>query len=124
MGAQVMLTTIHMIVCWLCSGLALRTAAFRPKPGTTVSPALRRKVAGLALAFCLSVTCGNVALRFIYVSFAQMVNLTLNLTPTPAPTPTLTLIRTPTPSLPLTLALALTLGHGRLAPLHDPSPWP
>ena len=37
-----------------------------------VSPALRRKVAGLALAFCLSVTCGNVALRFIYVSFAQV----------------------------------------------------
>ena len=79
-----MLTTVHMIVCWVCSGLALRTAAFRPKPGTTVSPALRRKVAGLALAFCLSVTCGNVALRFIYVSFAQMVNPTLDLTPTPA----------------------------------------
>jgi drug/metabolite transporter (DMT)-like permease len=68
-----MLTTIHMIVCWVCSGLALQSAAFRPKPGTTVSPALRRKVAGLALAFCQSVTCGNVALRFIYVSFAQMV---------------------------------------------------
>jgi drug/metabolite transporter (DMT)-like permease len=72
-GYPVMLTTIHMIVCWVCSGLALQTSTFRPKPGTTVSPALRRKVAGLALAFCLSVTCGNVALRFIYVSFAQMV---------------------------------------------------
>ena len=107
-----MLTTIHMIVCWVCSGLALRTAAFRPKPGTTVSPALRRKVAGLALAFCLSVTCGNVALRFIYVSFAQMVNLTLNLTPTPAPTPT------------LTLTLTLTLTYPYPYPYPHPYPYP
>ena len=68
-----MLTTIHMIVCWACSGLALQTETFRPKQSAAVGALLRRKVAGLALAFCLSVTCGNVALRFIFVSFAQMV---------------------------------------------------
>lgn len=67
----VLLTSIHMVVCWVCSGVALQLDAFRPK--SAVSSATLRKVAGLSVTFCLSVTCGNVALRFIYVSFAQMV---------------------------------------------------
>ena len=67
----VMLTSIHMVVCWICSGIALRLDMFRPR--SAVSSATLRKVACLSVTFCLSVTCGNVALRFIYVSFAQMV---------------------------------------------------
>ena len=67
----VLLTSIHMVVCWICSGVCLQLDAFRPK--SAVSSATLRKVAYLSFTFCLSVTCGNVALRFIYVSFAQMV---------------------------------------------------
>ena len=69
----VLLTTIHMIVCWALSGLSL-IACMRPPDAR---PAQRRaiaKVRWLSLAFCASVACGNAALQYIYVSFAQMVN--------------------------------------------------
>ena len=69
----VLLTFIHMICCWSLAGLSLMTCMH---PGDASRPAnLRaiRKVRTLSLAFCASVACGNIALQYIYVSFAQMV---------------------------------------------------
>jgi drug/metabolite transporter (DMT)-like permease len=69
----VLLTTVHMILCWLLSGIALMSCMH---PGPAARPAnlsAIRKVRTLSLAFCASVACGNIALQYIYVSFAQMV---------------------------------------------------
>ncbi|EOD08723.1 hypothetical protein EMIHUDRAFT_258161 [Emiliania huxleyi CCMP1516] len=69
----VVLTAVHMLCCWLLSAVCLVTilppADPRPTPVGTVA-----KVRTLALAFCASVALGNIALRYIYVSFAQMVS--------------------------------------------------
>ena len=69
----VLLTLIHMLCCWSLAGVSLMTCMH---PGEAARPAnLRaiRKVRTLSLAFCASVACGNIALQYIYVSFAQMV---------------------------------------------------
>lgn len=68
----VLLTTAHMLVCYALSALALATA-MPPEAPRPLSPDTDAKIRSLALAFCASVALGNVALRFIYVSFAQMV---------------------------------------------------
>ena len=68
----VLLTTVHMFCCWSLAGLSLITCMRRPD----AKPAARRaiyKVRRLSVAFCASVACGNIALQYIYVSFAQMV---------------------------------------------------
>jgi len=68
----VLLTTVHMICCWSLAGITLITCMRRPD----AKPASRRaiaKVRRLSIAFCASVACGNIALQYIYVSFAQMV---------------------------------------------------
>lgn len=68
-----MLTSVHMLCCWSLSGLALATL-FRPADPRPISPETLAKVRRLALAFCASVALGNIALRFIFVSFSQMVS--------------------------------------------------
>lgn len=69
----VMLTAIHMLCCWSLSAIALATV-FRPDDPRPVSRETVAKVRMLALAFCASVALGNIALRFIFVSFSQMVS--------------------------------------------------
>jgi drug/metabolite transporter (DMT)-like permease len=69
----VLLTVVHMVCCWFLAGVSLLTCMH---PGDAARPANRnaiRKVRTLSLAFCASVASGNVALQYIYVSFAQMV---------------------------------------------------
>ena len=69
----VLLTVVHMVCCWLLAGASLLSCMH---PGEAARPANRnaiRKVRVLSLAFCASVASGNIALQYIYVSFAQMV---------------------------------------------------
>ena len=69
----VLLTVVHMVCCWALAGVSLLTCMH---PGGTARPVnhnMLRKVRTLSLAFCASVACGNIALQYIYVSFAQMV---------------------------------------------------
>jgi len=73
LSVQVMLTAIHMLCCWSLSAIALATV-FRPDDPRPVSRETVAKVRMLALAFCASVALGNIALRFIFVSFSQMVS--------------------------------------------------
>ena len=68
----VLLTTVHMFCCWLLAGALLTTAMRNPETRPASARAIR-KVRRLSLAFCASVAAGNIALRYIYVSFAQMV---------------------------------------------------
>ena len=68
----VLLTAIHMVCCWALSG-ALLTTVMTPDVARPASSRAIRKVRTLSLAFCASVACGNMALRYIYVSFAQMI---------------------------------------------------
>ncbi|KAL3931261.1 MAG: hypothetical protein SGPRY_001193 [Prymnesium sp.] len=68
----VLLTLLHMLCCWALSGLAL-LFFMRPLAASPASARAIRKVRRLSLAFCASVACGNIALRYIFVSFAQMV---------------------------------------------------
>ena len=68
----VLLTIVHMVLCWVLSAVALMTFMRRPD----AKPIPRRvlaKVRKLSLCFCASVACGNIALQYIFVSFAQMV---------------------------------------------------
>lgn len=66
-GYPVALTAVHMLCCRALAGLCLRGAV------EPLSALALRKVRTMSVAFCASVACGNIALRFIYVSFAQMV---------------------------------------------------
>ena len=68
----VLLTTVHMICCWALAGLSLMTCMRQPDARPAQARAIA-KVRWLSLAFCASVACGNIALQYIYVSFAQMV---------------------------------------------------
>ena len=67
------LTMVHMVVGWAMSIPCLLTC-MRPENPRAASPQTVRKVQTLAFVFCASVACGNIALRYIYVSFAQMVS--------------------------------------------------
>ena len=64
------LTVVHMLCGWALSAPSLLTI-LRPAEPRPASKATVAKVRTLALAFCASVAAGNIALRFIYVSFAQ-----------------------------------------------------
>lgn len=68
----VLLTVVHMITCRMMSRIALRTV-MRPSTDRQVSQRTLNKVRWLALSFCASVACGNIALKYIFVSFAQMI---------------------------------------------------
>ena len=68
-----LLTCSHMVACHILSGFALRFTSLGAKASGDPSPAVLHKVWLLSVAFCLSVAAGNVALKFIYVSFAQMI---------------------------------------------------
>ena len=66
----VFLTLCHMLAC---STMGAGAAAARVVPPQPIkSPEQFRKIAALAMVFCLSVVLGNVALRFIPVSFSQV----------------------------------------------------
>lgn len=71
-GYPVFLTVVHMICCWALSGLSL-LFCMRPVDCNPASAHAIQKVRTLSIAFCASVACGNIALSYIYVSFAQMV---------------------------------------------------
>ena len=68
-----LLTTVHMIVCWVLAGVSLVSCMHPGQAARPANLASIRKVRMLSLAFCASVACGNIALQYIYVSFAQMV---------------------------------------------------
>jgi drug/metabolite transporter (DMT)-like permease len=70
----VFLTLCHMLAC---SAMGAGASAARIVPPQPIkSPEQFRKIAGLAVVFCLSVVLGNVALRFIPVSFSQAIGAT------------------------------------------------
>jgi len=71
-GYPVFLTVVHMVCCWALSGLSL-VFFMRPLDPLPASTHAIKKVRRLSVAFCASVACGNIALSYIYVSFAQMV---------------------------------------------------
>mmetsp|Transcript_35241 Transcript_35241/g.74033 ORF Transcript_35241/g.74033 Transcript_35241/m.74033 type:complete len:301 (+) Transcript_35241:354-1256(+) len=68
----VMLTTVHMLCCWALSAISL-LFFMRPAEPQSASRSTIEKVQTLSYAFCASVACGNMALQYIFVSFAQMV---------------------------------------------------
>eukprot|EP00322_Chrysochromulina_rotalis_P003307 CAMPEP_0115828786 /NCGR_PEP_ID=MMETSP0287-20121206/754_1 /TAXON_ID=412157 /ORGANISM="Chrysochromulina rotalis, Strain UIO044" /LENGTH=302 /DNA_ID=CAMNT_0003282015 /DNA_START=1 /DNA_END=909 /DNA_ORIENTATION=- len=68
----VLLTTVHMFCCWVLAGICLIFFMRRPDARPARARAIA-KVRRLSVSFCASVACGNIALQYIYVSFAQMV---------------------------------------------------
>ena len=68
----VLLTVVHMACCWVLASLSLMTC-MRPASPRPANRNAIGKVRTLSVAFCASVASGNVALNYIYVSFAQMV---------------------------------------------------
>lgn len=68
----VILTTVHMCCCWALAGVSL-IACMRPPDARPAQARAIGKVRRLSFSFCASVACGNIALQYIYVSFAQMV---------------------------------------------------
>lgn len=66
------LTVVHMACSYALSALCLATCLPPPKPAAP-TPATLAKVRRLSLAFCGSVFCGNLALKYVWVSFQQMV---------------------------------------------------
>lgn len=66
----VFLTLCHMLACSV-AGYGVHATGFVPSQPVR-SPEQFRKIAALACVFCLSVVLGNVALRFIPVSFSQV----------------------------------------------------
>ena len=69
----VFLTLCHMVGCMALSAVGEAAGAVRRQPIKSQTQAL--KIAALSVAFLLSVVLGNVALRFIPVSFSQVGNL-------------------------------------------------
>jgi solute carrier family 35 protein E4 len=65
----VLLTTSHMIMCYICSSLYIQ---FNSPDVAPPSPALKRKIQILAVVFCLSIALGNIGLDKIFVSFQQV----------------------------------------------------
>ncbi len=65
----VFLTLCHMLAC-SAAGYGVSAGGLVPSQPVR-SPEQFRKIAALACVFCLSVVLGNVALRFIPVSFSQ-----------------------------------------------------
>jgi solute carrier family 35 protein E3 len=68
------LTTIHMIVCFIGSFIALRTMSLPQFPFKKISNEVYLwKVLPLSILFCLNIILGNISLRFVPVSFMQTV---------------------------------------------------
>ncbi|KAJ1616581.1 triose-phosphate transporter family-domain-containing protein [Pavlovales sp. CCMP2436] len=67
-----LLTVVHMVCSYALSILAIATC-LRPAMPVAPSAETLSKVRRLSLTFCGSVFCGNLALKFVWVSFAQMV---------------------------------------------------
>mmetsp|Transcript_8266 Transcript_8266/g.24668 ORF Transcript_8266/g.24668 Transcript_8266/m.24668 type:complete len:371 (+) Transcript_8266:716-1828(+) len=70
----VFLTLCHMLACSV-AGYGVHATGLVPSQPVR-SPEQFRKIAALACVFCLSVVLGNVALRFIPVSFSQAIGAT------------------------------------------------
>lgn len=69
----VVLTTLHMVCCWGLSALCLVVRNQPAVHAMSISDVTSSKVQSLSYYFCASVACGNIALRYIFVSFSQMV---------------------------------------------------
>lgn len=68
-----LLTSLHMLFCYLLSSIALRLRAKQMRP---ISQRARHAIWQLSAVFVVSVTAGNGALGFIHVSFAQAIGAT------------------------------------------------
>lgn len=66
------LTVVHMVCSYALSAFCLATC-LRPSNPKAPSAETLRKVRMLSLTFCGSVFCGNLALKYVWVSFQQMV---------------------------------------------------
>lgn len=66
------LTVVHMVCSYALSALCLASCLPPSSPEPPSAETLRR-VRMLSLAFCGSVFCGTAALRYVFVSFQQMV---------------------------------------------------
>jgi drug/metabolite transporter (DMT)-like permease len=66
------LTVVHMACSYVLSVLSL-TTCLPPANPTQPNAETLRKVRTLSVAFCASVFCGNLALKYVWVSFQQMV---------------------------------------------------
>ena len=67
-----LLTNLHMLASFVLGRIALGLRPQRTKP----SAAVLRSVLMLSFVFVISVACGNAALRYIHVSFAQSIGAT------------------------------------------------
>eukprot|EP00040_Diaphanoeca_grandis_P012515 m.63472 g.63472 ORF g.63472 m.63472 type:complete len:333 (+) comp23286_c0_seq1:363-1361(+) len=67
-------TMCHQIFCWVFSGLVIHLFPKRlnvnPKPP---SEQVLNRVRVLAIVFSISIACGNIALRYVFPSFTQVV---------------------------------------------------
>jgi len=71
----VFLTLLHMVCSMLLSAIAIKGGWYPLKEIPTWSKWCR-KILPLAAIFCASVAAGNVGLKYIYVSYAQIVTAT------------------------------------------------
>lgn len=69
----VLLTVVHMVCCYVLAAVSLLTCMHPGDSARPISRTTLKKIRVLSLAFCASVASGNIALQYIYVSFAQMV---------------------------------------------------
>lgn len=67
-----LLTYVHMVVCHVLAMVSLLTF-MRPDDPRPITLIQLSKVRKLSVVFAASVAAGNLALQYIYVSFAQMV---------------------------------------------------
>ncbi|XP_070571916.1 uncharacterized protein [Ptychodera flava] len=77
----IILTTLHMITLFVVQSVIIRFTPFGAAYGDgddrlKIPPHLSRKVSILSLAFCISIACGNIALKYLYVSFLKMLMAT------------------------------------------------
>eukprot|EP01100_Stratorugosa_tubuloviscum_P012892 TRINITY_DN6266_c0_g1_i1.p1 TRINITY_DN6266_c0_g1~~TRINITY_DN6266_c0_g1_i1.p1 ORF type:complete len:344 (-),score=159.19 TRINITY_DN6266_c0_g1_i1:62-1093(-) len=71
----VFVTTMHMVCSLFFSTISIRLGFSSLKPIGSWDK-WRRKILPLAAVFCASVAAGNIALRYLFVSYAQMVTAT------------------------------------------------
>ncbi|XP_077996313.1 solute carrier family 35 member E4-like [Glandiceps talaboti] len=77
----IILTTLHMLTMFITQTIVIRFTSVGAAYGEgddrmKIPPHLVRKVFILSIAFCSSIACGNIALKYLYVSFVKMIMAT------------------------------------------------
>ncbi|XP_002734984.1 uncharacterized protein LOC100369320 [Saccoglossus kowalevskii] len=77
----IVLTTLHMLALFVTQTVIIRFTPLGLAYGEgddrlKIQPHLKRKIFVLSVAFCISIASGNIALKYLYVSFVKMTTAT------------------------------------------------